>query len=399
VTIDERLAAAGLPPLPRRAWLEIDVEALENNVAVIRELIGPNVNLSAVVKADAYGHGMVPVARVFEHARVDRLCVASLDEAIALRDGGIRAPILLLYPVSEAGAHEARRLGVAVTADQRSASQIDEVAAEIEVDTGLTRGGVKPEDIARVAAQLANTGASGGVWTHIASPEDAAATAAQVTKFEHAVASLDAGDSPPRRHVAATGALFTARAPLYEGVRIGLGLYGLVPEDLPIAAERREFAQRLRPAMSLKCQPLRVAEFPAGTPVSYGGRWVTSRESVIATLPIGYGDGWSRAYSQGAEALVRGRRVPLVGSVAMDAVMADVTEIPGVGVDDEFVLLGRQEAQEVTANDLARLRNTIPWEVVTSMSLRVPRVYHRASVLMGLRTLNGEFRAGVEAAT
>jgi len=230
------------------------------------------------------------------------------------------------------------------------------------------------------------------VWTHIASPEDDAATAAQIAEFQRAIELAQGADEfvGVTRHVAATGALLTGGAPIYEGVRVGLGLYGLLPLDLPIPAELRVFADRLRPAMALKAQALRVETFPAGTPVGYGGTWVTPRESVIATLPVGYGDGWSRAYSPGAKALVRGRRVPLVGTVAMDAVMADVTEIPGVGLGDEFVLLGKQGHESIDANELARLRNTIPWEVVTTMSFRVPRVYHAGSVLMGTRTLAGE---------
>jgi alanine racemase len=142
---------------------------------------------------------------------------------------------------------------------------------------------------------------------------------------------------------------------------------------------------------------LRVETVAAGTRVGYGGTWIAPRESVIATLPVGYGDGWARAYSPGAQALVRGARVPLVGTVAMDAVMVDVTDIPGVGVNDEFVLIGRQGREFIGVAELARLRNTIPWEVVTSMSFRLPRVYHAASVLMGLRTLAGEMMARTEA--
>ena len=149
--------------------------------------------------------------------------------------------------------------------------------------------------------------------------------------------------------------------------------------------------------MALKAMPLRVETFPAGTPVGYGGTWVAPRESVIATLPIGYGDGFARAYPPGAEALVRGRRVPLVGTVAMDAVMADVTDIERRRARRRVRFAGPQGAEMITANDLSRLRNTIPWEVVTSMSFRLPRVYHAGSVLMGLRTLAGEVRASGEA--
>jgi len=380
--IGDRLAAAGLPPLPRNAWLEIDIDALRNNVAVFRELTGPHVALNAVVKADAYGHGLIPVARAFETAGVDRLCVASLDEAIALRKAGIESDILVLFPIPAELIDEAVH---------------NNVQLEIEVETGLSRGGVKAGQLPGVLRASRKSGRGIGpiaVWTHLASPEDEVATTGQIAEFDRAITLVrEAGEFVGvTRHVASTGGLLTGRAPAYEGVRIGLGLYGLLPLDLPISAHLQPFADRLRPAMELKCMPLRVETFPRGTPVGYGGTWIAPRESVIATLPVGYGDGWARAYSPGAEALVKGRRVPLVGTVAMDAVMADVTEIEGVGLGDEFVLLGRQGSESITADELARLRNTIPWEVVTSMSFRLPRVYHADSVLMGIRTLGGEMR-------
>jgi alanine racemase len=177
-------------------------------------------------------------------------------------------------------------------------------------------------------------------------------------------------------------------------VRIGLGLYGLMPDGFPVGASQKSAVAKLRPAMAVKCRPLRVETFAAGTPVSYGGLWTARRESRIATLPIGYGDGWVRAYSPGAGVLVRGVKAPLVGSIAMDAVMADVTDVGDVGLDDEFVLIGAQEGSEIVTNELARLRTTIPWEIVTSMAYRLPRVYHAGPVLKGLRTLSGEARVG-----
>ncbi len=201
----------------------------------------------------------------------------------------------------------------------------------------------------------------------------------------------------PPRHLSATGGLFAGRSPLYEGVRIGLGLYGLMPDGFPVGASQKSAVAKLRPAMAVKCRPLRVETFAARTPVSYGGLWTTPRESRIATLPIGYGDGWVRTYSPLAGALVRGVKVPLVGSIAMDAVMADVTDVGDVGLDDEFVLIGAQEGSEIVTNELARLRTTIPWEVVTSMAYRLPRVYHAGPVLKGLRTLAGEARVGSSA--
>jgi alanine racemase len=197
-------------------------------------------------------------------------------------------------------------------------------------------------------------------------------------------------------HLAATGGLLAGSAPAYDSVRLGLGLYGVLPEGLTPAPEMRPAAAALRPVMSLHARPVRVADLPAGHGVSYGPSFETGRPSRIATLPVGYGDGWPRALSNRAQALVRGRRVPLVGTVAMDAVMADVTDVPGapVGMDDEFVLLGEQVGPDgteaITAGELALSRTTISWEVLTAMSRRLPRVYHAAAVPVGLRTLTEE---------
>jgi len=157
---------------------------------------------------------------------------------------------------------------------------------------------------------------------------------------------------------------------------------------------KKPAARRLRPILELRARPVRVAELPAGWGISYGPTFTTSRPSRIATLPLGYGDGWSRALSNRAQALVRGRRVPLVGNVAMDSVMADVTDVPGepVTVHDEFVLIGEQDAERITVADVAQGRGTNSWEVVTNLAARLPRVYHAASVPREMRTLSGDFR-------
>lgn len=404
-SIDDRLTAAGLPPLPRGAWLEIDLEALANNVAVFREIVGPRVELGAVVKADGYGHGLKSTALAFQSAGADRLCVASLDEALALRDAGVTVPILVLFGVPLALLSDAAAARVDVTVSDPAwlgalpavwsgEDWVGELGVHVEVETGLSRGGFLPDGVP--AAFDALTRLPGiridGIWTHMATPEDAEYTAMQVSEFDRAVSAVRAaGFAVPRRHVGATGGLLTGRAPAYEGVRIGLGAYGLEPLDLPMPDNLRALADRLQPAMTLKCRPLRLETFPAGTRVGYGGRWQAERESVIATLPVGYADSIPRPAPWG-QALVCGRRAPMVGTVAMDAVMVDVTDVPETTLEDEFVLLGRQGDDEISAEELARARNTIPWEVATSMSYRLPRVYHAASVLMGLRTLNAATR-------
>jgi alanine racemase len=402
--IEQRLAEAGLPPLPRTAWLELDLDALRGNLAVIRELAGRGVPVRPVVKADAYGHGTVPIAIALEAAGADGFCVAAFDEALELRDGGVRAPILVLYPVPAAWAADAARLGVAVavgdasgvTSIVRAADTIDPgrpLGVELEVETGLGRGGFAEAELVPAARALAAARgiALTGLWTHFQAIEDSANTAAQVDRFEASVGALvAAGIELPPRHAAASAALMTGGVAAYDGVRPGLSIYGLVPDELDADDAGHGPATRLSPVMSLIARPVRVADLPTGWGVSYGPTFRTARPSRIATLPLGYGDGWSRRLSNRASAIVRGVSVPLVGNVAMDAVMADVTDVPGTPVDgnDEFTLLGSSGNLRITAEDLARERTTNTWEVVTGMARRLPRVYHAAARPVGLRTLS-----------
>lgn len=411
--IEARLADAGLPPIPRLAWLELDLDALAANVATLRSLAG-GAPVHAVVKADAYGHGAVPIAQALAAGGIDGLCVATMDEAVQLRDAGIAVPIRVLYPIPPGLVDEAVRQDISVAAGDRGS--LDELLAaaaardgvvpdrplllEIEVETGLGRGGARPDEVVSMAEAIQRSGVARlvGIWTHLQASDDAPITARQLERFELASAALaGAGLTPPDgpgppRHVAASGGLLTG-VDAFGGVRPGLSTYGIVPDELAGHDLRPPGAGGFRPVMSLHARPIRVVDLPAGYGVSYGPTFTTARPSRIATLPLGYGDGFARAFANRAEALVRGLRVPLVGSVTMDAVMADVTDVPGppVGPADEFVLLGEQGAERITVEDLARLRTTNTWEVVTQMSGRLPRVYHAAAGAIGLRTLT---RAG-----
>jgi alanine racemase len=299
--------------------------------------------------------------------------------------------------------HEAANRDVAVTAGDLTlldrllgapglAEAASPLAIHLEVETGLGRGGFEPGAIVEAADRIRAKGTRlVSVWTHMQAAEDEPTTTRQLERFEAAVAALrDAGHDLPR-HAAASGGILEGGVASLDGVRPGLAIYGLVPDELldnrlVHVADR---ARELRPVLSLHAQPVRVADLPAGWGISYGPTFTTGRPSRIATLPLGYGDGWSRALSNRATALVRGVEAPIVGNVAMDAVMVDVTDVPGepVSVDDEFVLLGRQGDLEISANDLARARATNSWEVVTNMAARLPRVYDAASGPQGLRTL------------
>lgn len=407
-SIEERLAAAGLPPLPRTAWLQIDLDALRGNLGAVRSLAGAGVPVHPVVKADAYGHGAVRVALALESERADGFCVAAMDEALALRAGGVRAPIRVLYPVPPAFAGEAARQGIAVSAgdDGLLAGLLAAVAGapaapladpplaiELQVETGLGRDGFEGAGLVGAARTIADAPGVrlAGLWTHMQATEDPARTRDQLIRFDAAAQALrDAGLPVPDRHVAASGGLFTDIVAL-DGVRPGLAIYGVIPDELDGTGLAAAATAPFRPVMSLHARPVRVADLPAGHGISYGPTFTTSRLSRIATLPLGYGDGFVRAFSNRAEALVRGVRVPLVGNVAMDAIMFDVTDVPGPPVtpEDEFVLLGSQGDQRISVEDLARLRTSNTWETMTQMAGRLPRVYDAASVPVGLRTLVG----------
>jgi alanine racemase len=355
-----------------------------------------------VVKADAYGHGLVPVARRLEDAGADGLSVATFDEAVTLRDAGVQVPVLVLYPIPSELARDAAEQRITLTvgdvdllggllAAVRSAADGPTLHVQIEVETGLGRGGFQPDDaVAATRELLLTTGIEvDGAWSHLAAAADPLRSSAQRHRFETALSILaDEGVGISIRHLSGSGGLIAGSVPAYDAVRPGLVMYGVVPDDLA-GNTPTGLAAEIRPVMSLYARPVRVADLPQDWGISYGPSFTTTRPSRIATLPIGYGDGWSRSLTNKAAALVRGRRVPLVGTVAMDAVMADVTEVPGepVTVDDEFTLLGRQADEQIDAGELARLRTTISWEVTTGMARRLPRVYHAAAGPVGLRTL------------
>ena len=399
--IDTDLRRAGLPPLPRTAWLAIDLDRLRENLEALRSLVPPGTSVDPVVKADAYGHGSVPVARFLEGAGADGFGVATFDEALELRAGGVTAPILVLYPVPPelAGAAAAARVSLTLgdeTLAERTlaglaanAARAEPLEVHLEVETGLGRGGLDPSSLASIVERLRRVPGVrlAGVWSHLGSASDPDRSLRQASAFEAATRLVGAD-----AHLAAIGGLLAGAAAPWQRVRPGLALYGIVPEDLPRPGEGGAVAARLAPVVSLLARPVRVATLPAGTGVSYGDVFVTRRVTRIATLPLGYADGYQRLRTGRAEALVRGMRVPVVGAVAMDALMVDVTDVPGppVTVDDEFVLLGRQGGESISAADLARLGTTISWEVLAIIARRLPRVYYARAVPVGLRTLTEE---------
>lgn len=406
-SIESRLAAAGLPPLPRLAWLQVDLAVLADNARRLGEALPAGTSLGIVVKADGYGHGLVAAARAALRGGAAALVVATLDEGLTLRDSGIEGRIVVQYPVPPTMLGVAIAAGLdIVVADEDSVQALagwlgsaaasdpalgrEQPRVHLGIDTGLSRGGLRPEDGTVAARRLLGAGLSHleGTWSHLATPGDARAVASQVARFEAVLTALRAaGISPGLRHLDATGGLLAGMAPTYDLVRVGLAFYGVVPSDDPVAPGMAEVAGSIRPALSLRARATTVTTIETGAAVGYAGTWTATRPSVIATLPLGYADGWARAYATGGWGVARGQRVPIVGRVSSDAVAVDVTDVPGCGTRDEVVLLGGEGA--MTVHDLAERRGSISWEVMDAFVPRLPRVYTDGGVPVGIRYLGG----------
>ncbi|MFL5319678.1 MAG: alanine racemase [Myxococcaceae bacterium] len=378
-----RRRALDLPIRPTRA--EIDLEALKGNLAAIRSL-APKVDVLAVVKANAYGHGAVEIAHALEGEAVRFLGVAIIEEALELRHAGVKAPILVLGGSYDRGYELIVELGLIPTifredhlAELSAAAkrQRKKVKAHLKIDTGMGRIGVLPDALPSFleTAKKFPEVELDGLLSHFANADlkDQALTGEQLRKFKTAHAQMKAaGYFPSFRHLSNSAGVLDVPE-VRDGlelnlIRPGLILYGVEP------ASWLKGRAALRPVLSWKTGVTFVKTVPKGTPISYGGTFVTKRESVIATLPIGYADGYDRGYSSKASVLIRGKRAPIAGRVCMDMVMADVTDIPGVAVGDEVVLLGRQGSEEIPVEELASLSETIPYEVLCGVGARVPRV-------------------------
>lgn len=379
----------------------IDREALRHNYRQIRSNIPQATKVLAVVKANAYGHGDVETATVLQDIGCEYFGVAMPEEGIRLRESGISMPILILGGVFPNQIAEVFESGLTpVVFDLFTLRLINEFAAKkglikdihLKLDTGMGRLGIRPQDALLLVQEL--SGARHirleGLLSHFAEAEDEdrSFSKKQAELFLKAVQSLrDAGISPPLLHMANSAAIiapFLSPSPLVgEGrvgavaykdagfnlVRPGLMLYGAYP------SERLMKKIDLKPALALKTRVLSLKKIDAGFSVSYGRRFVAKRDSAIAVLPIGYADGYMRSLSNKSSVLIRGKRAPVAGVICMDLTMCDVTDIPDVREHDEAVLIGSQGSERITAEEIASLAGTIPYEVLCNISARVPRVY------------------------
>ena len=375
---------AGVTNAYRPVWAEIDLAAVRANVHALRAYCAP-AQVLAVVKADGYGHGAVPVARAALEAGAAALGVALVEEGIELREAGIDAPILVLSePVPEAAPSV---VGYGLTPVVYTLAGIDALAkavadrgahdrlrVHLKVDTGMHRVGCRVDEAVELGAQVVDRHELelAGVCTHLAAADEPANpyTGEQLERFDAVLAAFRARDLPTGTvHACNTAGALDWPAARYDMVRIGIGIYGIAPAD------ELEGRLDLVPAMSVKARVSHVKQVPAGARVSYGLRYETEGATCLATVPIGYADGVPRELPHhGGTAIVRGRRCPMAGTATMDQLMLDVGDLP-IEVGDEVVLIGRQGDEDVSASAWARAMGTIAYTIVCGIGPRVPRVY------------------------
>jgi alanine racemase len=370
---------------------EIDLGAIHHNLKALQKLAGPSVRMLAAVKANAYGHGLVPVARQAVESGVHMLGVARMGEGVALRESGITAPILVFGYSPPDALETLLRYDLTPTVfsnataealSSGAASGGKRLPVHIKVDTGMGRIGLLPacwrpgpgaavpeiERIVRLPGLVPE-----GIYTHFAAADSRDKTSArrQFERFTEILSTLaDRGITFPLRHAANSGALIDMPEAHLDMVRPGIAVYGLYPSD-----EVDKSRIDLVPAMALKARIAQVKPVPAGFAVSYGSTYTTPAPTVIATVPVGYADGYRRALSSRGVMLVGGRRVPVVGRVCMDLTMLDVGGVPGVQAGDEAVILGAQGGESIPADEIAGWLGTINYEVVSTVMARVPRIF------------------------
>ncbi len=367
----------------RPAWIEVDLRIIAENVRAIRAMLSPQTALMAVVKANGYGHGAIPIARTVLNAGAALLGVTCLDEALELRRAGISAGILMLgYAPPE---HADRIVEFGIIANCYSIEVLDALDSSarrsgavarvhLKVDTGMGRLGPFPETFARLverAFELKNVRVE-GIFTHFASADDpnSAQTDEQLSTFRRVVTDAAGRGFRPRYLHAANSAATIARAESHFNlVRVGAAMYGMHPSS------NVRCPKGVRPALTFKAMVAQVKDVPAGTSISYGATYQTSTPRRIAVLQVGYADGFRRSPMNWGDVLIHGRRAPVVGVVCMDMCMCDVSEIAGVEAGDEAVLLGTQAGDHITFEDIAFRTNTISYEVACQLASRLPRVY------------------------
>ena len=363
----------------RPTWAEINLDNLAYNYYQIKKQLVAHTRVMVTVKADAYGHGLIPVSKKLVSCGVDYLGVASIDEGLRLRQAGIKTPILILGLIMKKDILPVFKYNLAPTIcdevlaealNKEARSQGRPVSVHIKVDTGMGRIGVLHEDAQRLVKRVNKLDFIHieGIFTHFAFADaNADFTLHQIDLFDRLVRNLkSSGINIPLVHAANSMGVIDYKRSHFNMVRPGLVIYGLYP--------KKNLKVNLKPVLSLKTRIVFLKRLPQGCGISYGHAYITKKYTGIATLPIGYGDGYPRNLSNIAPVLIRGKRLRISGRICMDQVMVDVGDLKA-RVGDEVVLIGAQKKEKITAEELADLSKTIPYEIVCGLGSRIPRVY------------------------
>ncbi len=361
----------------RPTWVEIDLNKLKKNFHRIKRIVGKRKIIGAV-KADAYGHGAVEVSKILEKEGIYALSVASFEEALKLRENGIKASILVLGYVVPSALPVAAKFSIPVTLfDKRFIKRLGEYRGDrvlnihINVDTGMGRIGVAPEEVPEIidALSVLPNVALQGIYTHLSTVDsDTCYANEQLNVFEKILDKIKKkGVLPPIIHAANSAAILNLKRSYFNAVRPGLLLYGLTPLDEPI--------KQFEPIMNFKTRAIYSRLVPKGTAISYGRAYITTKETLIATLPVGYADGYSRSLSNIGEVLIKKRRARIIGNITMDQMMIDVTDFPYIHPGNEVVLIGKQGEEVITPYEIAKKINTINYEIVSRIGGRIPRTF------------------------
>ncbi|MBC7328114.1 alanine racemase [bacterium] len=361
-------------------WAEIDLNAILFNLKKIREIVGDNVKIMAIVKADAYGHGLEEVAKQISSKENVYFGVSSLQEGIRLREEGIDEPVVNLLPPLPQDIREMVHWGITpIITNDGIAKLIDDeckrqgkiLPVHIKIDTGMGRLGIRPESAVDFVLKIREYGNLflEGIYTHFASADtDKEFTEYQLKVFLTTLKKLEEkGIKFPLRHSANSSAILNFSSSHLDMVRPGIALYGVNPSPYN--------SVKLKPAMSVKAKVIQVKELPAGHSISYGRTHILSRNTRVAVIGIGYAQGLLRALSNKGSVLINGKRAPILGIICMDQCVIDVTDSGEVRVGDEAVIMGKQDAEEITAWELANLSGTIPYELLTAFGHQLPRRY------------------------
>jgi alanine racemase len=377
-----------MQPTGRPTRAEISLDALEHNFTQIKKQTGTTRKILTVIKANAYGHGAVSIAKTLEGLGVDFFGVATCEEAVELRQASITTPIIVLGGFFHGQGDYAHRFGlIPVVYNLESAEELSRCSSannrtipiHLKIDTGMGRLGILPSEtrfFAQKLSQLKGIEVE-GILSHLADTNQenhsgVEFTRRQIELFNQQVEELGKmGITPLYRHLANSAASIDELPKSFNLIRPGIMLYGSYP------AKRFQQTIDLKPVMSLTTRIISLKKVPQGSSISYGRTFTCERDSLIAALPIGYADGYCRSLSNRGEVLIRGTKAHVVGVVCMDMVMIDVTDVPGVSLGDEVVLMGSQEGEVITAEDIAEKMSTISYEFLCGIGPRVPRVYIR----------------------